>query len=40
MSKAGAGEFVTMQVLKEMLAMQDRGTDPQSKFWSRTSNPK
>ena len=24
MSKAGAGEFVTMQVLKEMLAMQDR----------------
>ena len=24
MSKAGSGEFVTMQVLKEMLAMQDR----------------
>ena len=24
MSKAGAAEFVTMEVLKEMLAMQDR----------------
>ena len=40
MSKAGAGEFVTMQVPKEMLAMQDRAYRSSTKFWSRTSNPK